>query len=175
MQKVMKILLVKQMQIDKEKEMKHQLQGDDDQESEVGAHLPMNQNQSSMNGDDGQSQQTGQTGLSLQIGVDNIGNQLNGRQQNESEANGNGNENGNGNNGSNGNGNGDENGDLSNGQGSNGNGNDNNQIIVAASSGIGDKAEIEDEQLFIICTKFHKFPKPSDYSFFNLPKSINFA
>ena len=47
-----------------------------------------------MNGDNGQSQQTGQTRLSLQIGVDNIGNQSNVSQQNGSEidigANGNG-------------------------------------------------------------------------------------
>ena len=111
---------------------------DEDQQSEIGAHLPMNRNQASMNGDISQSQQTG---LSLQIGVDNISNQLNGRQQGESQVNGNG-DNGN----DHGNGNGDENGDLSNGQGSNGNGGNDNQVIIAASSDIGGKAEIDDDQ-----------------------------
>ena len=82
--------------------------------------------------------------MSLQIGVDNIGNQRNGQ-----DVNGNGNnhnngvdeisnENGDDNGHSNGHGNGDENG---------GNGNGNGREVVVASSSLQDKAEIEDKEV----------------------------
>ena len=92
-----------------------------------------------MNGDSGQPRQREQTGLSLEVGVDNIGDQSNVSQQNGSEINI----------GANGNG------ELSNGQDSNGeNGNGDDHEIVATnigqaaaeSSSRDDKQEIEDKE-----------------------------
>ena len=95
-----------------------------------------------MNGQDDQSQQTGQTGSSLQIGVDNIGGQSSGN------GNGNGNDidhvNGeeqvSGDDNGNGSGNGDNNGS------SDHDGDDDQGAVIAPSGGTGDKGEIDDDQ-----------------------------